>query len=80
MNFPEKEAQNAQQPAVNRKAVKLLNKLLSAGFGEEKVISAMTLDDMLSIPGITFDDISQINSLQKSLRAGKLLSFLCGRE
>ena len=31
--------------AVNQKAVKVLNKVLEAGFTDEKAISAMTMDD-----------------------------------
>ena len=33
--------------AVNQKAVKVLNKILDAGFTEEKAIAAMTMDDIL---------------------------------
>ena len=36
--------------AVNQKAVKVLNKVLEAGFTDEKAISAMTMDDILSMP------------------------------
>ena len=39
--------------AVNQKAVKVLNKVLEAGFTDEKAISAMTMDDILSMQGIT---------------------------
>ena len=35
--------------AVNQKAVKVLNKVLEAGFTDEKAISAMTMDDILSM-------------------------------
>ena len=34
--------------AVNQKAVKVLNKVLEAGFTDEKAIAAMTMDDILS--------------------------------
>ena len=34
--------------AVNQKAVKVLNKILEAGFTDEKAIAAMTMDDILS--------------------------------
>ena len=33
--------------AVNQKAVKVLNKVLEAGFTDEKAIAAMTMDDIL---------------------------------
>ena len=64
--------------AVNQKAVKVLNKILDAGFTEEKAIAAMTMDDILSMQGITVADITLINDLQKSIKANKVNSFLSG--
>ena len=64
--------------AVNQKAVKVLNKVLEAGFTDEKAISAMTMDDILSMQSITVADIALINDLQKSIKANKIISFLGG--
>ncbi|WP_444425370.1 hypothetical protein [Ruminococcus sp.] len=64
--------------AVNQKAVKVLNKVLEAGFTDEKAISAMTMDDILSMQAITVADIALINDLQKSIKANKVISFLGG--
>ena len=64
--------------AVNQKAVKVLNKVLEAGFTDEKAISAMTMDDILSMQGITVADIALINDLQKSIKSNKVISFLGG--
>ena len=64
--------------AVNQKAVKVLNKVLKAGFTDEKTIFAMTMDDILSMQGITVADIALINDLQKSIKANKVISFLGG--
>mgnify|MGYP000790613136 FL=1 len=64
--------------AVNQKAVKVLNKVLEAGFTDEKTISAMTMDDILSMQSITVADIALINDLQKSIKANKVISFLGG--
>ena len=64
--------------AVNQKAVKVLNQVLEAGFTDEKAISAMTMDDILSMQGITVADIAIINDLQKSIKASKVISFLGG--
>lgn len=64
--------------AANQKAVKVLNKILDAGFTDEKAIAAMTMDDILSMQGITVADISLINDLQKSIKANKVISFLSG--
>ena len=64
--------------AVNQKAVKVLNKVFEAGFTDEKAISAMTMDDILSMQSITVADIALINDLQKSIKANKVISFLGG--
>ena len=64
--------------AVNQKAIKVLNKILDAGFTEEKAIAAMTMDDILSMQGITVADITLINELQKSIKGNKVISFLGG--
>ena len=49
---------------VNPKAVRVLNKVLDAGFTEEKAIAAMTMDDILSMQGITVADITLINDVR----------------
>lgn len=64
--------------AVNQKAVRVLNKVFEAGFTEEKAIAAMTMDDILSMQGITVADITLINELQKGIKANKVISFLGG--
>ena len=63
---------------VNPKAVRALNKVLDAGFTEKKAIAAMTMDDILSMQGITVADITLINELQKSIKGNKVISFLGG--
>lgn len=64
--------------AVNQKAVKVLNMIFEAGFTEEKAIAAMTMDDILSMQGITVAEIGIINDLQKSIKANKVITFLSG--
>ena len=64
--------------AVNPKAIKVLNKVLDAGFTDEKAIAAMTIDDILNMQGVTVADIGIINELQKSIKANKGISFLGG--
>ena len=61
--------------AVNPKVVKVLNKVLDAGFTDEKAIAAMTMDDILTMQGLTVADISLTNDLQKSVRQTKLSHF-----
>ena len=57
---------------VNQKAVKVINKIFEAGITEEKDISAMTLDEILEIQGITVAEIGMINDLQKAIKANKV--------
>ena len=64
--------------ALNQKAIKVLGKVFEAGFTDEKEISAMTMDDILSMQSITVADIALINDLQKSIKANKVISFLGG--
>ena len=64
--------------AGNPKASKVLNKVLDAGFTDEKAIAAMSIDDILKMPGVTVADIGIINELQKSIKANKVISFLGG--
>ena len=44
----------------------------------KKAIAAMTMDDILSMQGITVADITLINDLQKSIKSNKVISFLGG--
>lgn len=60
---------------VNQKAVKVINKIFEAGITEEKEISAMTLDEILEIQGITVAEIGMINDLQKAIKANKVITF-----
>lgn len=66
--------------AVNQKIIRVLNKIFEAGYTDEKEIAAMTMDDILSMQGITIADITIINDLQKSIKANKVISFLGGGE
>ena len=65
---------------VNQKAVKVINKIFEAGITEEKENSAMTLEEILEIQGITVAEIGMINDLQKAIKANKVITFLGGGE
>ena len=58
----------------------LSSKLMEAGFDNEKAVLNMTMDDILSLPGITVAEIGMINEIQKALKAGKFITFLGGGE
>ena len=65
---------------VNQKAVKVINKIFEAVITEEKDISAMTLDEILEIQGITVAEIGMINDLQTAIKANTVITFLGGGE
>ena len=66
--------------SVNMKVIKVLNKLFDAGFCAEKDISAMNLDDMLCIQGISVTEIGIINDLQKSIKGSRVIAYLAERK
>lgn len=63
---------------INNKAVRSLSKLMEAGFDNEKAITAMTMDDILSLPNISVAEIGMINKIQKAVKANKVITFLGG--
>lgn len=65
---------------MNHKAIKTLSKLSEVGFDNEKKILGMTMDDILSLPGINVAEISLINEIQKAVKANKVITFLGGGE
>lgn len=65
---------------MNNKAVKIIAKLMEAGFVSEKEIQSMTMDNILSLPGITVAEIGIINEVQKAVKANKIITLLAGGE
>ena len=63
---------------INSKAVKTISRLLQEGYTTEKDILAMTMDDILLMPGISLVEIGMINNLQKAIKANKVISYLGG--
>ena len=65
---------------IDKKKIKLLNRLFAVGYEDEKSIVAMTMDDILALEGISVADISLINELQKAIKSNKVIAFLSGTE
>lgn len=65
---------------MNPKVIRSLSKLIEAGFDSEKAILTMTMDDILSLPGISVAEIGLLNELHKAVKAGKTIAFLAGKE
>ena len=61
--------------AVNQKAVKVLNKVLEAGFTDEKAISAMTMDDILSMQSITVRTLPLSTTCKRALKRTRSFPF-----
>ena len=63
---------------MNSKTVKTLNRVFAAGFVSEKEIQTMTVSEMLSIEGVTVQDMALISSLQWAIKEHCILEFLAG--
>lgn len=63
----------------NQKAIKVLQRLFDAGYGTGEEISSMTMDEMLTLPGVNVADLCMISELQKGIKANKVISYLSGR-
>lgn len=65
---------------MNNKAVRTITKLLEEGFDNEKAVTSMTIDEILSLPNISVAEIGMVNEIQKAVRANKVITFLGGGE
>lgn len=65
---------------INHKAVRTITKLMDAGFDTEKAVLAMTMDEILELPGISVAEIGIINDIQKAVKANKVITFFGGGE
>ena len=63
-----------------RKKVKILEMLFSEGYCTEKELQGISLEDMLKMKGITVPDLLIVLEIQKATKAGRLFSYLGGRE
>lgn len=62
-----------------RLALRIVNKVLDAGYKEEKEILALTTENIIQIPSVTIADIVAIIELQKAIKSGKVITFLAGK-
>lgn len=61
---------------VNKASLRLITRLLESGITSEKTVMALKLKDILSIPGITKQELTAICDLQDAIKAGSILAFL----
>ena len=60
----------------NQKAIKVIQRLFDAGYGTEKEIVNMTIDEILALSGVNVADLCIISELQKSIKTNKVISYL----
>lgn len=61
---------------VNKVNLRLITRLVESGIMSEKQVMALKLKDILSIPGITKQELTAICDLQDAIKAGGILAFL----
>lgn len=61
---------------VNKVNLRLITRLVESGITSEKAVIALKLKDILSIPGITKQELSAICDLQEAIKSGSVLAFM----
>lgn len=65
---------------MERDVIRTLNKLFAAGATSEKEVSALTVQDMLGLPGITVTEMKIITQLQEAIRKKAVIRYLSGAD
>lgn len=60
--------------------LKLLSKIIEAGYSDEQAISAMSTVEMIEIPNVTVTEIAIICELQKSIKDRRIIAWLSGKQ
>ncbi len=60
---------------VNKINLRVVTRLIEAGFTTEKAITDLSIADAVDIPGITVAEMKAITGLQKAIRGKRLVSF-----
>ena len=61
---------------LNKQKIKVLTKLIDAGFSSEKDILALGLSEIADMENISKPEISVICELKKAIKANRVISFL----
>ena len=61
---------------VNKVNLRLITRLVESDITSEKAVMALKLKEILSIPGITKQELTAICDLQDAIKAGSILAFL----
>ena len=63
-----------------KQRIRIINKLIEAGFADEQAIRAMQVQDFMTLQGITIGDIAIFLELQEVVKTNKVFSYLAGME
>lgn len=67
---------NLKDKFTYQQKIKVLNKVIEAGYNTEKKVLQLDTENILKIPNITILEISIIIELQKHVKANKLITYL----
>ena len=62
--------------AKNTKGIRILTRLIDAGYDTEKAIASMTLEDIIALAIANKNDMAVLNGLIKSVKANRVVTFL----
>ena len=62
--------------AKNTRGLRILTRLIDAGYGTEKAIAGMTLDDIIALEIVNKNEMATLNQLIKSVKANRVVTFL----
>lgn len=62
--------------AKNTRGLRILTRLIDAGYDTEKAIAGMTLDDIIKLEIVNRNDMAVLNGLIKSVKANRVVTFL----
>lgn len=62
--------------AQNTRGLRILTRLIDAGYDTEKAIAGMTLDDIIALEMMNKNDMATLNQLIKSVKANRVVTFL----
>lgn len=61
---------------INKKHVRLLEKLITKGYDTEKKIAAITIEEILDLPVKNIAELREVEETKKAIGAKKLFEYL----
>ena len=60
------------------RVIRLLNKLINAGYRDDKAVLGITMDKLDTIPSLSISEIKGIVELQKAIKGNAVIAFIAG--